>query len=96
MILIVCNSVNILYVAFLKVCVAYEIEGERIDYVPYDLDDATPIYKSFPCWDKTEGCRTFESLPETAQSYIKALEEMIGTKIGIVSTSPDRDDTIIR
>jgi len=79
-----------------KVCVAYEIDGKEIDYVPYDLDDAKPIYKTFPCWDKTEGCRTFDSLPDTAKSYIKVLEEMIGTKIGIISTSPDRDDTIIR
>ena len=79
-----------------KVCVAYEIDGKEIDYVPYDLEDAKPIYKSFAGWDKTEGCRTFESLPETAKSYIFALEEMVGTKIGIISTSPEREDTIIR
>ena len=45
---------------------------------------------------KQKGCRTFDSLPDTAKSYIEVLEEMIGTKIGIISTSPDRDDTIIR
>jgi adenylosuccinate synthase len=78
-----------------KVCVAYEIEGEEIDYVPYDLETANPVYKSFPGWDKTEGCQNFDELPETAKSYIQALEEMIGTKIGIISTSPDREDTII-
>ena len=80
----------------IKVCVAYEIEGERIDYVPYDLDDAKPIYKSFAGWDKTEGCREFDELPHSAKSYIEALEKMIGTKIGIISTSPDRKDTIVR
>jgi len=80
----------------IKVCVAYEIEGKEIDYVPYDLEDAIPVYKSFAGWDKTEGCRAFEELPDTAKSYIEALEAMIGTKIGIVSTSPDREDTIIR
>jgi adenylosuccinate synthase len=80
----------------IKVCVAYEIEGERIDYVPYDLDDAKPIYKSFAGWDKTEGCREFDKLPHSAKSYIEALEKMIGTKIGIISTSPDRKDTIVR
>ena len=79
-----------------KVCVAYEIEGKEIDYVPYDLDNAIPIYKSFAGWEKTEGCRAFDALPDTAKDYIEALEAMIGTKIGIVSTSPDREDTIIR
>jgi adenylosuccinate synthase len=80
----------------IKVCVAYEVEGEEIDYVPYDLEDAKPVYQTFPGWEKTEGVRSFEELPETAQSYIAALEAMIGTKIGIISTSPERDDTIVR
>ena len=80
----------------IKVCVAYEFEGKQIDYVPYDLEDVKAVYKTFPGWDKTAGLRTFEALPETAQSYILALEEMIGTKIGIISTSPEREDTIIR
>jgi len=79
-----------------KVCVAYEIDGKEVNYVPYDLDTATPIYKSYPGWDKTEGVRVFEELPDTAQSYIEALEELIGTEIGIISTSPDREDTIVR
>ena len=79
-----------------KVCVAYEIDGEEINYVPYDLETANPIYKSFAGWDKTEGCREFDELPQTAKDYIEALEIMINTKIGIISTSPDRKDTIIR
>lgn len=80
----------------IKVCVAYEIEGQEVNYVPYDLETAKPVYKSFPGWEKTEGVRVFEELPQTAQSYIQALEEMIGTEIGIISTSPEREDTIIR
>ena len=79
-----------------KVCVAYEVEGKEINYVPYDLEEATPIYKTFKGWDKTEGARTFDALPNTAQEYIVALEEMVGTSIGIISTSPEREDTIIR
>jgi len=79
-----------------KVCVAYEFEGKQIDYVPYDLQDATPIYKSFVGWDKTEGVRDFDALPQSARDYILALENMIGTKIGIISTSPEREDTIVR
>jgi len=80
----------------IKVCVAYEVDGKTIDYVPYDLEDAKPIYKEFSGWDKTKGVRKFEDLPTTAQDYITALEEMVGTKMGIISTSPDRDDTIVR
>ena len=79
-----------------KVCVAYEVDGKEINYVPYELEDATPIYKTFAGWDKTEGVREFDALPDTAKSYIEALEEMIGTKMGIISTSPERADTIIR
>jgi adenylosuccinate synthase len=80
----------------IQVCVAYEIDGQEIDYVPYDLERAKPIYKSFAGWDKTEGVRSFDDLPNSAKSYIQALEEMVSCKIGIISTSPDRDDTIVR
>ena len=80
----------------IKVCVAYEFDGKEIDYVPYDLEDVKPVYQTFPGWEKTEGARRFEDLPESARSYILALEKMIGTKIGIISTSPEREDTIIR
>ncbi len=79
-----------------KVCVAYEVDGKRIDYVPYDLEEATPVYESFPGWDRTEGVQTFDDLPETARSYITALEAMVGAKMGIISTSPEREDTIVR
>jgi len=78
-----------------KVCVAYEIDGKEIDYVPYDLESAKPIYKTFAGWDKTEGIREFDELPNNAKKYIQILEDMVGCKIGIISTSPDREDTII-
>jgi len=80
----------------IKVCVAYTFEGKEIDYVPYDLEEVKPVYQTFPGWKKTAGVRSFEDLPESARSYILALEKMIGTKIGIISTSPEREDTIIR
>ncbi len=78
-----------------KVCIAYEIDGKEINYVPYNLEKANPVYKTFVGWDKTESVREFDELPETAKLYIKALEDMIDCKIGIISTSPDREDTII-
>jgi adenylosuccinate synthase len=79
----------------IKVCVAYEVNGETIDYMPLDLDAVTPVYKTFTGWDKTEGVRRFEDLPKTAQEYLKAIEELTQTKIGMISTSPDRNDTIL-
>jgi adenylosuccinate synthase len=80
----------------IKVCIAYEVDGKQIDYVPYDLEDATPIYQSFPGWEKTEGVQVFDDLPEAARSYIMALEAMVGAPMGIISTSPEREDTIVR
>lgn len=79
----------------IQVCVAYEVNGEVIDYLPLDLENVKPVYKTFPGWDKTEGVRRFEDLPVTAQEYLRALEELTQTKIGMISTSPDRNDTII-
>jgi adenylosuccinate synthase len=79
----------------IQVCVAYEVNGEQIDYMPLDLDNVTPIYKTFAGWDKTEGVRRFEDLPVTAQTYLLALEDLTQTKIGMISTSPDRNDTIL-
>ncbi len=80
----------------IKVCVAYEYNGETIEYMPVDVENCKPIYKSFPGWDKTEGAKNWDELPETAQSYVLALEAMVNTKIAMVSTSPDRNDTIRR
>ena len=78
-----------------KVCVAYEINGTQIDYLPENLEDAKPVYKSFKGWGQSKGARTFEQLPKEAQEYIKFIEEVTKTKVGIISTSPERDDTII-
>ena len=78
-----------------KMCIAYEYEGKEIDYMPSDIENVKPIYKSFPGWDKTEGVRKWDDLPETAKTYLKYFEEVTETKIGLVSTSPDRNDTII-
>jgi len=78
-----------------KVCVAYELDGKEIDYLPSNLEDVTPIYKSFKGWDKSVGARTWDELPASAQDFVKIIEEISKTKVGIISTSPERDDTII-
>ena len=79
----------------IKVCVAYEFEGEVIDYVPYDLENVKPVYETFDGWERVEGIREYRELPNSAKAYIKAIEKLTRTKIGIISTSPDRADTII-
>ena len=80
----------------IKVCVAYRLHGEEIDYVPYDLESVEPIYRIFPGWKGSCGIRRFEELPENARHYISSLEEMIGSPIQIISTSAEREDTIVR
>ncbi len=79
----------------IKVCVAYEFEGKRIDYVPYDLEYVTPVYETFEGWDRVEGIREYRELPNAAKAYIKVIEKLTSTKVGIISTSPDRADTIV-
>ena len=78
-----------------KLCVAYELNGETIDYMPSNLDDVKPIYKTFKGWNNSVGARTFQDLPKDAQDFVKTIEEISKTKVGIISTSPERDDTII-
>jgi len=79
----------------IKVCVAYEINGEVIDYFPSDLEGVKPVYKMFKGWGVSKGARRFDALPAEAQEYIKAIEELTRTKVGMISTSPDRNDTIL-
>ncbi|MBD3824396.1 MAG: adenylosuccinate synthase [Epsilonproteobacteria bacterium] len=78
-----------------KVCVAYEVNGQEIDYLPENLNDVKPVYKVFKGWENSKGARTFDALPKEAQDYIRAIEEITKTKVGIISTSAEREDTII-
>ncbi len=80
----------------IKICTSYEVNGKIIDYVPSNMDNIIPIYEDIAGWGKVEGCRVYEDLPETAKQYIERIEELTKTKVGIISTSPEREDTIIR
>lgn len=80
----------------IKICYAYEYKGKTIDYVPTDLENVKPLYEELEGWDKVEGIREFEKLPINAKKYIKRVEELTGVRVGLVSTSPEREDTIIR
>ena len=83
----------------IKMCIAYEINGKKYDYLPASIDDqfnAKPIYKSFEGWmSSTVGIKKFEDLPDNAKNYIKELEKFIETTISSISTSPERNDTIL-
>ncbi len=83
----------------IKMCVEYELNGKKINYLPAATEDQfniKPIYKSFPGWKtNTQGIRNMKDLPENAKKYIYALEDFIGAKISSISTSPERDDTIL-
>ena len=83
----------------IKMCIGYEINGKKFDYLPASVDDqfmVKPIYKSFKGWkSSTVGIKKFEKLPENAKNYIKELEKFIETKISSISTSPERNDTIL-
>ena len=83
----------------IKICVQYELHGKKIDYLPSASEDQfniKPIYKTFPGWKtKTQGIRHMKDLPENAKKYVYALEDFIGAKISSISTSPERDDTIL-
>jgi len=79
----------------IKICVAYEVNGEKITYMPSNLENVTPIYEDIKGWDSVVGCRQFDQLPQTAKDYVTRIEELTNTKVGIISTSPEREDTII-
>jgi len=83
----------------IKMCVEYELNGQKLDYLPAASEDQfniKPIYKTFPGWkSRTQGIRNIKDLPENAKKYISALENFIGAKISSISTSPERDDTIL-
>ncbi len=78
-----------------KICRAYEYEGKEIDFVPSDLEAVKPIYEEFEGWDSCAGLRSFKDLPNNAKKYIARIEELSKTRIKYISTSPQREDTII-
>ena len=83
----------------IKMCVEYELNGKRIDYLPASVEDqlkTKPIFKSFKGWKKsTNGIKNIDELPQEAKDYIYAIEDFVGAKISSVSTSPERDHTIL-
>jgi adenylosuccinate synthase len=83
----------------LKICIAYEYRGKRTEYAPLDAEgweECTPVYLKFPGWqESTAGITEWEKLPPAARAYLRALEELAGCPLAIVSTGPDRDANIV-
>ncbi|GAD55756.1 MAG: adenylosuccinate synthase [Limimaricola cinnabarinus] len=83
----------------LKICTGYELDGERYDYLPTAADRqarCVPVYEEMPGWqESTAGARSWADLPAQAIKYIRRIEELIQCPVAMVSTSPERDDTIL-
>jgi len=83
----------------LKICVGYECNGQTLDYFPANAADqaaCVPIYEEMPGWSETTyGARSWADLPANAVKYIRRLEELTSIPVSLLSTSPERDDTIM-
>ena len=83
----------------LKICVGYDLDGKRMDYLPTAADEqarCTPIYEEVPGWtESTECARSWADLPANAIKYVRRIEELIECPVALLSTSPERDDTIL-
>ncbi len=83
----------------IQVCVAYDVDGVRVDEVPVsqtDFHHAVPIYESFPGWtEDITGARTFDELPVNAQAYARAIEAMSGSRISAIGVGPDREAIVV-
>jgi adenylosuccinate synthase len=83
----------------LKICVGYDLDGVRLDYLPTAADAqarCTPIYEEMEGWSETTaGARSWADLPGAAIKYVRRIEELIQCPVALLSTSPERDDTIL-
>jgi adenylosuccinate synthase len=83
----------------LKVCTGYRIDGDTYDYLPAlgsRQARVEPVYETLEGWrESTQGARSWADLPATAVKYIRRIEELIGAPVALLSTSPERNDTIL-
>lgn len=83
----------------LKICTGYELDGEKLDYLPTAADQqarVTPVYETIDGWEgSTAGARSWADLPAQAIKYVRRIEELIDCPVALVSTSPEREDTIL-
>jgi adenylosuccinate synthase len=83
----------------LKLCTGYKLHGKQVDIFPVGAEDAAacePIYEEMPGWkDATVGAKSLDALPASARAYVKRIEELVGVPVDMVSTGPDREETIV-
>jgi adenylosuccinate synthase len=83
----------------IKVCTGYRLDGKEIDYLPageHAQAKVEPIYETIPGWkEKTANARSWAELPAQAIKYVRRIEELTGCPVAVLSTSPDREDTIL-
>jgi adenylosuccinate synthase len=83
----------------LRICVGYELDGQRLDHLPLASEQQArlvPVYEDLPGWQgSTAGARSWADLPAEAVKYVRRIEELIGCPVALLSTSPERDDTIL-
>jgi len=83
----------------LKICVGYKVDGEVLDYLPSSLKAqaaAEPVFEELEGWsESTAGVRSFKDINANAIKYVRRIEELIGAPVALLSTSPERDDTIL-
>ncbi|KFE36935.1 adenylosuccinate synthase [Thioclava atlantica] len=83
----------------IKICVGYELDGERLDFLPTAAEEqkrCVPVYEEIEGWsESTEGARSWADLPAAAIKYVRRIEELIDCPVAMLSTSPERDDTIL-
>jgi len=83
----------------IKICVGYELDGQRLDYLPASMGKQAhvkPVYETLPGWkETTAGARKWADLPAQAVKYVRHIEELIGAPVALLSTSPEREDTIL-
>ncbi|MFJ3318761.1 adenylosuccinate synthase, partial [Herbaspirillum huttiense] len=83
----------------LKLCTGYKLNGKTVDIFPVGAEEAAacePIYEEMPGWSETTvGAKTLDALPANARAYIKRIEELVGVPIDMISTGPDREETIV-
>jgi adenylosuccinate synthase len=83
----------------IKICTSYTLDGRTVDIFPVGAEDAgrcQPIYEEMPGWsESTVGAKSLAALPANARAYIKRIEELVGVPVDMVSTGPDREETIV-
>jgi adenylosuccinate synthase len=83
----------------IRVCTGYRLDGKTLDYLPADANEQAriePVYENLEGWrQSTHGARSWAQLPANAIKYVRRVEELIGAPVALLSTSPDRDDTIM-